>query len=211
MGESSNEARLVTSSSKVLQTRKRQLVRDTIWDAAIDLFAEKGFEQTTVEEIADAAGVSRRSFFRYFSSKRDLMTQGMVTYEKWLTEAIRKCPRSSTAIEMMERVTLEVAAQVVQGSRTRQVVRIGENNPAAREAILSSLSSVEDHVAQAYGARLGKAKKDPLKPRLLTSMTLSILSLAINAWAANEGSDISSIVRRAYANLRQLVCEPGGR
>jgi len=62
-----------------IQKRKRLLVRNTIWDAAIALFDKRGFDQTTVDEIAKAAGVSRRSFFRYFASKDDLLAQGMIT------------------------------------------------------------------------------------------------------------------------------------
>src|SRR5437899_1533793 len=53
-------------SVPTLQARKQRLVRDAIWDAAIDLFAQEGFDETTVDDIARAAGVSRRSFFRYF-------------------------------------------------------------------------------------------------------------------------------------------------
>ena len=56
-----------------LPERKRQLVRQEIARAAWLLFAERGYEDTTVEAIARAAGVSRRSFFRYFSSKEDVV------------------------------------------------------------------------------------------------------------------------------------------
>jgi AcrR family transcriptional regulator len=51
-----------------LQARKQQVVRDAIHDAAIGLFAVKGFDKTTVDEIAEAAGISRRSFFNYYVS-----------------------------------------------------------------------------------------------------------------------------------------------
>src|SRR3954454_14163508 len=71
-----------------LQARKQLLVRDAIWDTATDLFTDKGFDATTVDDIAQAAGVSRRSFFRYFSSKSDLMAYGMVSYGAELSEAI---------------------------------------------------------------------------------------------------------------------------
>ena len=77
-----------------LQARKQELVRNAIWDAATDLFAEKGFDETTVDDIVKNAGVSRRSFFRYFSSKSDLMAQGLVSYGTALTGAIAACPRN---------------------------------------------------------------------------------------------------------------------
>ena len=80
-----------------LQLRKQELVRDTIYDAAIDLFAAKGFDETTVEEIAQAAGVSRRSFFRYYASKDDLLAQSVVQYGSAITKAVETCPASLSA------------------------------------------------------------------------------------------------------------------
>src|SRR5437868_9439910 len=77
-----------------LHDRKIDVVRSAIWDAAVDLFVSRGFEQTTVDDIAQAAGVSRRTFFRYFASKSDLMGQGMVTYGTHIATAIAACPRS---------------------------------------------------------------------------------------------------------------------
>lgn len=91
-----------------LQLRKQQFVRDAIWDAAIDLFAEKGFDETTVDDIARAAGVSRRSFFRYFASKNDLMAHAMLSYGTILTAAIDSCPPGFTLREVLQATVLEV-------------------------------------------------------------------------------------------------------
>src|ERR1022692_4783948 len=55
------------------RARKQQAVREIIWEAAIDLFEQKGYDETTVDEVAQAAGISQRSFFRYFATKGDLM------------------------------------------------------------------------------------------------------------------------------------------
>src|SRR3569833_1004137 len=75
-----------------LQARKQEFVRDAIWTAAIDLYAEKGFEQTTLDDIVAAAGTSRRTFFRHFESKRDLIAQPIANYGASLTRAIESCP-----------------------------------------------------------------------------------------------------------------------
>src|SRR6266851_630905 len=101
-----------------LQARKQQIVRDAIWDAAIDLFAEKGFDETTVDDIAQAAGVSRRSFFRYFASKNDLMAHGMVNYGAELTAAIDACPQTYSLSEVFRETVLRVAQKSVAHPRT---------------------------------------------------------------------------------------------
>ena len=70
----------MTDQSVSMQGRKQQLVQGIIWDAAIEVFTERGFEATTVEQIAEAAGVSRRSFFRYFASKDHVLGGGIVLF-----------------------------------------------------------------------------------------------------------------------------------
>src|SRR5580698_413472 len=84
-----------------LHERKQRVVRDAIWDAATDMFADKGFNEITVDDIAKTAGVSRRSFFRYFESKNDLMAYAMVSYGAELVAAIDACPKQYSLYEVL--------------------------------------------------------------------------------------------------------------
>src|SRR5215207_10077227 len=68
-------AEAVPSAPERLKARKQQVVRDALRSAAVDLFRKRGFEAITVEEIAQTAGVSRRTFFRYYESKEDVMVE----------------------------------------------------------------------------------------------------------------------------------------
>jgi hypothetical protein len=114
------------SSPVTLQERKQQFVRDAIWDAAIDLFDRKGFDETTVEEIAQAAGTSRRSFFRYFESKSDLLAQAVVSYGTSLTDAIENCPaKYSLGDVFRSTVLLGRAAPHAQGDGDRRTISGG--------------------------------------------------------------------------------------
>src|ERR1700730_4798427 len=105
-----------------LHSRKQQVVRDAIWDAATDLFAKKGFDETTVDDIAEAAGTSRRSFFRYFESKSDLMAQPMVSYGTSLTDAIENCPLGYSPAEVFKHTVLTVARESASHPRTRKIM-----------------------------------------------------------------------------------------
>src|ERR1700691_2282345 len=96
-----------------LQVRKQQLVRDAIYDAAIELFAVKGFDETTVEEVAQAAGVSRRSFFRYFASKDDLLAQNVVNFGSVLAATITACPQALTRLETVGETVLPVLNELL--------------------------------------------------------------------------------------------------
>jgi AcrR family transcriptional regulator len=191
-----------------LQARKQEAVREAIWDAATDLFAEKGFDETTVEDIAQAAGVSRRSFFRYFSSKSDLMSYGMILYGEELTEAIGACPVSYSPFEVLRETVLNVAQRTASHPRTRKIIGIGNKYPAARAAELSRLHEVQDRVAAAYARRKGIARDTAT---LLAGMTLQVLGVTFRSWFNQPKRDISVTADRALTTLRDVVCGPSGK
>ena len=190
-----------------LQVRKQQLVRDAIYDAAIELFAVKGFDETTVEEVAHAAGVSRRSFFRYFASKDDLLAQNVVKYGSILSAAITACPPTLSPMEVVRETVLSVARESVAHPRTRQIIEISLRSASARQAHHSRMLEVEDVVAAAFAGRLRSASKDELKPRLLASLTLSVMNVAIISWFRGEYQDLSTAARQVFATLTRISCE----
>jgi TetR/AcrR family transcriptional regulator, regulator of mycofactocin system len=190
-----------------LQARKQQFVREAIWDAATDLFAEKGFDETTVEDIAQAAGVSRRSFFRYFSSKSDLMAHGMVNYGADLAAAIDACPRTCSLSEVFRETVFQVAEKSAAHPRTRKIMEIGAKYPAARAAELSRLAEVQDLIAEAFARRCRKGAEDDLTPNILAGLTLHVLGVAFQSWFDQGQSDISAVVDQVLATLGHLVCQ----
>ena len=199
-----------TVTEDTLQVRKQQLVRNAIYDAAIDLFAKEGFDETTVEEVAQAAGVSRRSFFRYFASKDDLLAQNVVHFGSVLSATITACPPALTPLETVRETVLAVVRQTAAHPRTRQIIEISQRSASARQAHHSRMMEVEDTVAAAFAARLKSASKDDLKPRLLASLTLSIMNLAIFSWFRDEYQDLSTAARQVFTNLTRIFCDQAG-
>src|ERR1035437_7303179 len=153
---------IMAANSEELLRRKQQVVQDAIWNAAIDLFGEKGFDATTVDDIAAAAGVSQRTFFRYFASKNDLMGQGMLTYGEAIREAINAGPKSAVAFEVLRSAVLEITTTISSHARTRDVIAVTIKCPAAREAQLSRMGQVEQEVAQAFAARMKKGRENEM-------------------------------------------------
>jgi AcrR family transcriptional regulator len=191
------------ASRLTLQARKQEFVRDALWTAAIDLFAEKGFEATTVDDIAAAAGSSRRTFFRHFESKRDLIAQPVVSYGHSLTKAIVSCPASSSAADLLHHVVLEVAQHTVSDSRMRKVMAIAAKHPAAREAQRSRVAEVQDRVADAFAQRC----KDELTAHVLAALTLSALSLTYRVWFAKGKKDIVSAAQQVFAEFSKAIAD----
>jgi DNA-binding transcriptional regulator YbjK len=134
--------RRVTEDS--LQLRKQQMVRSAIYDAAIELFAEKGFDETTVEEVAKAAGVSRRSFFRYFASKDDLLAQNVVNYGHVLAATVTACAPALSPLETVRETVQTVLKQAVVQPHTRQIIEIAQRSDSARQAHGSRMHDVEE-------------------------------------------------------------------
>jgi len=193
------------SSPKPLHSRKQDLVRGAIWDTAIDLFAATGFEQTTIEEIAQSAGVSTRTFFRYFASKNDLMGQGMMTYRAMLSEAIEHAPREASPLDVVRHTVQQVAIEAAAQPRTRQIVQIANSSVAAREAQLSRRAEVEEAVTRAYAARRRRTSRDEMTARLLTGLTLTILDVTFREWSKHRDADIVEISEHALATLTALA------
>lgn len=187
-----------------LQARKQALVRDAIWDAAIDLFSTQGFEPTTIEEIARAAGVSRRSFFRYFSSKNDLMGQGILSYGTLLSDAIANCPADLPPLAALRQVVAGVSETVASNPRSRTIIGIAQQDPPAREALLTRMVDLEQEVRKAYRKRLGTDSGDDLTPRLLAGLTLSLLDISLQLWFDHGHREVSVATTQVFTRLTQL-------
>ena len=193
------------AGARSLHSRKQDFVRSAIWDAAVDLFARTGFEETTVEGIARAAGVSTRTFFRYFASKNDLMGHGMVAYRTLLVDAIREAPAALPPLELVRHTVHRVAADAASSPRLRQIVQISRSSVAAREAQLSRRGELENAVAQAFAVRCRIPAADDATPRLLLGLTLSILDVAFRVWANHADADIVTTTEEVFVRLKALT------
>ena len=188
-----------------LRSRKRQLVQDAIWDAAIDLFGRKGYDQTTVEEIVAEAGVSARSFFRYFASKSDLMAQGMVDYGAAMAATIEACPRSWSQQDVFRHTVVEVARRVAAAPRTHKTIAVGMKFPAARAAELARLPEVQERVARAYASRRPSARGDAMTPLLLAGLTFDVVGTVLLTWFRNPRRDVATTAAEAIRTLERLL------
>ena len=194
-----------TVTTLTVQERKQDLMRSAMWDAAIDLFAQKGFDETTVDEIAKTAGVSRRSFFRYFASKNDLMAHGMVSYGAAITHAVEGAPKTCTLPEIFRDVVLQVAQASAAQPRILEIMEIAAQYPAAREAQTARLAEVHEQVAQAFAKRTGANRKGQVTAHVLAGLTLAMLSVTFRAWFDHQ-QDIAVTVEQVMATLDALVC-----
>ncbi len=109
-----------------LRERKKQQTKQAIFEAARRLFAERGFDDVTVAEIASAAEVSEVTVFNYFPSKEDLFYGGMQFFEEELLEAVRNRPRSESALKALRRRLLESVDGLRSKDRVAAILKAAE-------------------------------------------------------------------------------------
>jgi AcrR family transcriptional regulator len=129
-----------------LQERKRRVTRDLIENAALDLFLERGYDETTVDEIAAAAGVSARTFFRYFAAKEDvLFADHRDEFESFLT-SLREQPAgipAPTRVRQALAATAHLDRARAQEARHRLIATV----PAIRERMYRLSPDYENAIA----------------------------------------------------------------
>ncbi|MFN8095347.1 MAG: TetR family transcriptional regulator [Vicinamibacteria bacterium] len=182
-----------------LRLRKRDFVRDAILEAAIDLFAERGFDQTTVDDIVRAAGTSRRSFFRSFESKSDLLARPLVGFGESLREAVDACPPSWTTAEVLRETVLRAASGVAANPRSRTVMEITAKFPAAREALLARVAEMQDRVAGAFARRPGVPRE--AAPALGALVAAMVGSVCQSWFEGGDDVDLEKCVARVHASV----------
>ncbi len=176
---------LAADATMGLRERKKAMTRLALEDAALELFTRKGFDHTTVDEIAEACNVSRRTFFRYFASKEDIFSGDKDVHDTEMFELIAARPADEPALESL-RATLVVLAADLETDRSRMVakVRIINETPSLRSAGLEHEQGTIDLVVEALARRspepLGEV--DRFRLRLVTQAAIGALRAAIDRW-----------------------------
>jgi len=190
-----------------LKERKSRAVRESIWNVAMDLFSANGYDETTVEDIARAAGLSLRSFFRYFTSKGDLMAYSLLLYGNQLAAAIDACaPAASVRAVFRESISRIAQQGLVDEARTRKHLDVLSRSQSATAAEMSRLSEVQALVAQAYERRLPAGPERELAARAIAGVTLHLTGVAVRWCLEHRECDLPATMDRALGGLEVLFC-----
>lgn len=194
----------VSAAPPTFRERKAQAVREIIWEAAVDLFLQKGYDDTTVDEVAQAAGISPRSFFRYFATKGDLMAHAVVSYADQLIAAIDACPEVYSLSEVFKETVTKVAQDALAQPRTSKVFEVLKKSPAAAAAEMTRLGESQSLVAKAYARRL--PAEDELTAAVMAGITLQLTGVTVR-WCFEHGqADVSAAIDRLLPALESVFC-----
>ncbi|WP_437876283.1 acyl-CoA-like ligand-binding transcription factor [Sorangium sp. So ce513] len=182
-----------------LRERKKERTRAQVIETAIDLFLKNGYEQTTLDEILGAVEISRRTFFRYFESKEDLLIGWMDQLIEVAREAIRARPPGEPPVEALRNAIRDTLGRLFEGDLPRFVAvqQFVAKTPAVRARQGERLGHCAEAVCEPLAARMGLDPQRDLAPRVLARCAITIMECAIEAW----------IARGATENLLDLVDE----
>lgn len=188
-----------------LAERKRQLVRDELAEAALRLLARQGFEQTTVDQLAVAAGVSRRTFFRYFASKEDVVISSVVVvFEGILAEVEARPADEAPAVAIREAVKAVVLEDfAVEREKSVALIRHTQQIPALRARFAERLDLLRDDLAAVLARRTGREAPAP-RDQFAAGLGLLAFAGALQHWAASDGhADPAAMLDAAFEEAGQ--------
>ena len=167
------------------------------------LYGERGYEATTVAEIAERAGLTKRTFFRYFADKREVLFWGSELLEQRMVAAIEAAPASASALDMVG-AALDAAAARFEEARefAGPRHRIIASSPELQERELIKTASLAEGMAAALRTRgLGGTAAD-----LTALIGTTVLHVAYEQWIGEPGrTPFQQIARDALAQLREIA------
>jgi AcrR family transcriptional regulator len=192
-----------TSTPTGLRGRKRAETYARIQTEAMRLFLERGFEATTLDDIAQAADVSRRSLFHYFASKEEIVFSTKADFPALIEEAIGRRPAEEPLLDMVENALLDMATRY-QWGQAREFARLIHATPALSAGDQAKYEKVERVLARALADRKGLPEPD-IACRVTAATAIGILKLATEAWLASDDAGPDVFGRAAFAALRRMV------
>ena len=172
-------------------------------DAALALFEERGYDETTVAEIAERAGLTKRTFFRYFADKREVLFWGAERIENLFTGAIQSAPPAAPALDAVA-LGLEAFGRSLQGQGevAARRIRIVRTSPELSERQLTKFASMADTASRALRSRGVSADAADLAAEI----GMTVFRVATARWLEDTSAKpLPQLIAEAFAQLRAVA------
>jgi AcrR family transcriptional regulator len=179
--------------------------RGRLEKAAIELFSDRGFDDTTVAEIAGRAGLTERTFFRHFADKRDVLFSGTTAFNEAFVRPIADAPPSLAPIDVVAR-GLEATADRLEDHRGRDFARrrqaILHATPELQERELIKLASLSATIAETLRRRgLGEPAAS-----LTAEVTIAVFRVAFERWIDESNrKGLHELIRESLDQIKVLT------
>ncbi|WP_405865970.1 TetR/AcrR family transcriptional regulator [Streptomyces sp. NBC_00005] len=177
--------------------------RERLAKAALELYSERGYEQTTVAEIAKLAGLTERTFFRHYADKREVLFGGSMALQELFVHTVTEAPESAAPIDVMA-AALETVSEVFVGRReySRQRYAVIAANAELQERELIKLASLASALTDALRLR-GVAEP---AASLTAEAGIAVFKVGFERWiAAAEERTMSHFMRESLDELKAVT------
>jgi AcrR family transcriptional regulator len=183
-----------------LRERKKARTRAAIQRHALRLFRERGYQATTVEQIAAAADISPSTFFRYFPTKEAVVLQD--EYDPMIIEAFKAVPPDVPPIAALRRAIGQVFSQLPEEAleRARDRTELIRTVPELRAAMLEEFARNVQMIAELVAERVGR-RPDDLAVRTLAGALIGAVMAAMLSWVEGSGRDFQELLDSAVAHV----------
>lgn len=190
-----------------LRERRREQSRIALVEAALRLMAKKGYDGVSVEEIADHAGVSRRTFFRYFETKESVLLDRRRSQLATFETALAAASPDDSPFRVIESALLDLGREY-QADRERilkeRALFMSSRDLGARDHQIDR--EFEEAIVKAIVRATGASKVSVRNARYFAAATIAVLRVAITEWAEAGGkTNLIATARPAFELLTRLT------
>lgn len=171
----------------------------------MELYAERGFESTTVAEIAERAGLTERTFFRHYADKREVLFGGAAALREFLVARVESAAPRASAFDVVTDAYAAAAAEIFEARRdlSRQRQAIIDRNVELQERELVKLEDLAAAIADA----LARRGVEPARARLVSRAGSAIFVHAFTEWVATTRGTLADVIAASAEVLREAMGE----
>jgi AcrR family transcriptional regulator len=195
----------VTTTGMGLRERKKLATREALSQAAFRMFREQGIDAVTPEAVAEAVGVSPRTFRNYFGSREEAIVDAFALRAHAMIQALRARPADEPVWESLLAVLPAEFTEMVGNRADISALKCeGTNNPAIFAQNLAAFERIHRLMAETIAERTGRDPERDLEPQLLAACAGLALRTAVDVWVAREDDDASlpELTAEALRTLR---------
>lgn len=197
------------SRPRSLSECKQESVREAICDHATRLYVERGYQETTIDDIARASGIGRRTFFRYFRTKEDVVLWKFDQFARHTLELLAQRPQRESALRALESALTQASEFYnQQPEQTLAILKLTEETPALHAQQLLQQQHWKSWFAKALRSRMRKAPRS-LLPELAASVAIEAMAIAVRRWLATPSGDLNTQIAAAFSALQRVVHAEG--
>ncbi|GAA4024373.1 helix-turn-helix domain-containing protein [Streptomyces plumbiresistens] len=199
----------MTQKPTPLREQTRSVVRALLAKTALELFAAKGYDDTTLEEIAAAAGVSKRTLFNYFRSKEDLALNGLSEQGELIAARLAERPADEDPWTSLRAAFLVLEEMDLTAERRLEMITLLFGNESLRAGHAEKQARWQDLLAPLIEPRLPDSDHRALQARAIAAAAITCLQAATEEWMRLGGqADQFDLYDTAVQAIRRPASPP---